>query len=218
MIHAPYRAHSLIHLCLLRTHLQADILFCCCNTLDSQHHIWLFYQTTRPLFSRHDNRFPSRHPNTRRDRTYSLSTSSRAQPKTPAGSPRIRCYDWKRFTSNWDVVVRFHYTSVDPLDLSDLFFCGSNDWCINRLCFELPVHHGHVWAAVWCVGECCGFLTKYKMSAAFPLFTLRLFQGLRMQWAVFLLAMLCLCVTQIPCALYYWGPRIRAESRFPCGD
>lgn len=61
-------------------------------------------------------------------------------------------------------------------------------------------------------------LARYTTSAVFPLFTLQMLRGLGIQWAVFLLAMISVCLLPVPWSFYYWGPQIRAKSRFPYGD
>lgn len=52
------------------------------------------------------------------------------------------------------------------------------------------------------------------VAAAFPLFSIQMYQKLGVQWATSLLAFLCLALVPFPFVLYYYGKNIRGRSRF----
>lgn len=57
-------------------------------------------------------------------------------------------------------------------------------------------------------------LSRYMLSAAFPLFALRMFQTLGVGWALSLLGFITLLMAPIPWLFWYYGPQIRARSRY----
>ncbi|KAL2214714.1 MFS general substrate transporter [Sarocladium strictum] len=57
-------------------------------------------------------------------------------------------------------------------------------------------------------------LSRYMLSAAFPLFALRMFQTLGVGWALSLLGFITLIMAPIPWLFWYYGPQIRARSRY----
>lgn len=57
-------------------------------------------------------------------------------------------------------------------------------------------------------------LSRYMLSAAFPLFALRMFQSLGVGWALSLLGFITLAMAPIPWLFWYYGPQIRARSRY----
>jgi len=57
-------------------------------------------------------------------------------------------------------------------------------------------------------------LLRYTFGAAFPLFTLQMYENLGIGWATSLLGFIAVAMLPIPWAFYYWGPRIRAKSSF----
>ncbi|RAH76519.1 MFS general substrate transporter [Aspergillus japonicus CBS 114.51] len=56
--------------------------------------------------------------------------------------------------------------------------------------------------------------SRYFLSCAFPLFTLQMFEALRVGWASTLLALLTLLLAPIPWIFWVYGPRIRQASRY----
>lgn len=60
-------------------------------------------------------------------------------------------------------------------------------------------------------------LTRYTLSAAFPLFTLQMYEGLGIAWAGSLLGFCTLVMLPIPWVLFYFGDMLRARSRYQHG-
>lgn len=52
------------------------------------------------------------------------------------------------------------------------------------------------------------------VAAAFPLFSLYMYQDLGVQWASCLLAFLCLALVPFPIIFYLYGKKIRTSSKF----
>lgn len=57
-------------------------------------------------------------------------------------------------------------------------------------------------------------LLRNMFGAVTPLFAQQMFNGMGVQWAAFLIAMVALCMAPIPWVLYYKGETIRAKSKF----
>ncbi|EED23787.1 bicyclomycin resistance protein, putative [Talaromyces stipitatus ATCC 10500] len=57
-------------------------------------------------------------------------------------------------------------------------------------------------------------LLRYIMAAAFPLFTIQMYEGLGHEWASSLLGFATLALLPVPWALYRWGPMIRRRSSY----
>jgi len=57
-------------------------------------------------------------------------------------------------------------------------------------------------------------LIRNLMGAIFPLFTTKMYTTLGFQWASALLGFIALGLAVIPFALFFWGPHLRARSRF----
>ncbi|KAF2458819.1 MFS multidrug transporter-like protein [Lineolata rhizophorae] len=58
-------------------------------------------------------------------------------------------------------------------------------------------------------------LLRYTLSAAFPLFTVQMYNTLGTGWATSLLGFVSVGMLPIPWVLFKWGPRIRARSQYP---
>lgn len=61
-------------------------------------------------------------------------------------------------------------------------------------------------------------LLRYSLAAAFPLFTLRMFEGLGVGWACSLLGFCTVAMAPIPWAFGRWGPGLREASSYQRGD
>ncbi|KAI0270438.1 major facilitator superfamily domain-containing protein [Gloeopeniophorella convolvens] len=62
-------------------------------------------------------------------------------------------------------------------------------------------------------------MIRSAVAAAFPLFTVQMFNGMGINWAATLIAGVALLLAPIPFIFYKYGPRIRAGSKFaPCMD
>ncbi|KAF8070036.1 MFS general substrate transporter [Lyophyllum atratum] len=62
-------------------------------------------------------------------------------------------------------------------------------------------------------------MIRSAVAAAFPLFTVQMFNNLGVNWAATLLALILLVLAPSPYLFYIYGPRIRARSKFaPCID
>ncbi|TVY82790.1 Polyamine transporter [Lachnellula suecica] len=55
-------------------------------------------------------------------------------------------------------------------------------------------------------------LMRYTMGAAFPLFTVQMYEKLGVKWATLLLAFVCMLMVPIPWVFYKFGPGIRKKS------
>lgn len=60
-------------------------------------------------------------------------------------------------------------------------------------------------------------LSRYLLSAAFPLFVTQMYEVLGVGWATSLLGFLSLVLAPIPWLFYYFGPRLRARSAYEHG-
>lgn len=62
-------------------------------------------------------------------------------------------------------------------------------------------------------------VARSVVGAAFPLFTTQMFEGMGVQWASTLIALVALVLVPIPFLFFKYGARIRANSKFaPCMD
>jgi DHA1 family multidrug resistance protein-like MFS transporter len=57
-------------------------------------------------------------------------------------------------------------------------------------------------------------LSRYTLSAAFPLFALQMYGRLGVGWATSLLGFFTVAMAPIPWVFYHWGPTLRARSRY----
>ena len=57
-------------------------------------------------------------------------------------------------------------------------------------------------------------LSRYTLSAAFPLFALPMYGHLGVGWATSLLGFFTIAMAPIPWVFYQWGPKLRARSRY----
>ena len=60
-------------------------------------------------------------------------------------------------------------------------------------------------------------LSRYTMSAAFPLFVTQMYEGLGVGWATSILGFAALIMAPIPWLFYWFGPRLRARSAYEHG-
>ena len=60
-------------------------------------------------------------------------------------------------------------------------------------------------------------LTRYTLSAAFPLFTLQFYRALGVGWATSILGFCTVLMAPIPWVFYRWGPGLRARSAYEHG-
>ncbi|ESK97755.1 mfs multidrug [Moniliophthora roreri MCA 2997] len=62
-------------------------------------------------------------------------------------------------------------------------------------------------------------VVRSLVAAAFPLFTVQMYEGMGINWASTLVALIALTLSPSPFLFYKYGPRIRARSEFaPCID
>ncbi|KAL9090554.1 MAG: hypothetical protein Q9159_001898 [Coniocarpon cinnabarinum] len=61
-------------------------------------------------------------------------------------------------------------------------------------------------------------LLRYIMAAAFPLFTVQMYDRLGVNWAASLLGFVAIAMLPIPWILYYWGPFLRRRSAYEMGN
>lgn len=55
------------------------------------------------------------------------------------------------------------------------------------------------------------------MGTVFPLFTAQMYHTLNFRWGGTLIAFIAAALAPIPFVLFWYGPRIRARSKFACG-
>lgn len=60
-------------------------------------------------------------------------------------------------------------------------------------------------------------LTRYTLSAAFPLFTLQFYRALGVGWATSILGFCTILMAPIPWVFYRWGPILRSRSAYEHG-
>lgn len=60
-------------------------------------------------------------------------------------------------------------------------------------------------------------LSRYTLSAAFPLFVTQMYEGLGVGWATSVLGCAALIMAPIPWLFYWFGPRLRARSAYEHG-
>lgn len=60
-------------------------------------------------------------------------------------------------------------------------------------------------------------LLRYAFGAAFPLFTIQMYQGLGIHWAGSLLGFVSLVLMPVPWVLFKWGNILRQRSSYPTG-
>ncbi|KAJ5750924.1 hypothetical protein N7533_007952 [Penicillium manginii] len=60
-------------------------------------------------------------------------------------------------------------------------------------------------------------LSRYSLSAAFPLFVTQMYEALGVGWATSVLGFAALVMAPIPWLFYYYGPRLRARSSYDHG-
>ncbi|KAI9769245.1 MAG: hypothetical protein M1840_004374 [Geoglossum simile] len=57
-------------------------------------------------------------------------------------------------------------------------------------------------------------MARYVFGAAFPLFTVQMYNRLGVAWATSLLGFLSLALLPVPWVLWTWGPEIRKKSGY----
>lgn len=57
-------------------------------------------------------------------------------------------------------------------------------------------------------------IVRYLLGAAFPLFTVQMYDALGIKWATALLAFICVLMLPIPLIFYRFGSAIRRRSRY----
>lgn len=60
-------------------------------------------------------------------------------------------------------------------------------------------------------------LSRYTLSAAFPLFITQMYEALGVAWATSLLGFMSVAMAPIPWVFYYYGPKLRARSSYEHG-
>ncbi|KAJ2975454.1 hypothetical protein NQ176_g5509 [Zarea fungicola] len=81
---------------------------------------------------------------------------------------------------------------------------------ISGVSYMVDTYSGDVVAS----GAAANSLARYGLAAAFPLFTIQMFEKLGIQWAGSLLGFLSVGLLPIPWVLFKFGPSIRALSRY----
>lgn len=60
-------------------------------------------------------------------------------------------------------------------------------------------------------------LSRYTLSAAFPLFITQMYEKLGVAWATSVLGFMSMAMAPIPWVFYYYGPKLRARSSYEHG-
>lgn len=57
-------------------------------------------------------------------------------------------------------------------------------------------------------------MLRYVMSSVFPLFTIQMYENMKIKWASTLLALICIVLVPIPWIFERWGSKLRHKSQF----
>jgi MFS family permease len=144
----------------------------------------------------------------------------KAKAKCPAGTmpaPEERLYTcmvgsfgipvglfWFAWTARTDV------HSIVPIIAGVPFGWGMSTLFFSGICYLVDTY-GALYGASAIAANA---FARYIFGAAFPLFTLQMYERLGIAWATSLLGFLSLFMLPIPLILYRWGPTLRAKTSF----
>lgn len=77
---------------------------------------------------------------------------------------------------------------------------------------DIYTPHGFVASAI-----AANVLLRYLMAGIFPLFSVQMFEHLKVQWAASLLGFISIGLAFMPFVFYRWGPALRKRSAYSSG-
>jgi len=81
---------------------------------------------------------------------------------------------------------------------------------VSLMQYMVDAYHGTTIASAASANS----LARYALGAAFPLFTLQMYERLGIEWASSLLGFIALALMPVPWAFFKFGKQIRAKSRY----
>ena len=112
------------------------------------------------------------------------------------------------FWFGWTARSSIHWAS--PAVAIMPFAWGNLCIFISLISYTVDTYHGTTVASAASANS----FARYLFSAAFPLFTVQMFQKLGIPWASSLLGFVALVQLPVPFLLFKYGKRIRARSRY----
>ena len=122
------------------------------------------------------------------------------------------CLPTSLFWFGWSARPSVHW--ISPIAAEALFGCGNLLVFVAANLYIADCYGAKYGASAWSANT----MLRYIIGAAFPLFTIQMYEGLEIPWATSLLGFLSLTFVPIPFAFYKWGPRIRASSKYQAAD
>lgn len=113
------------------------------------------------------------------------------------------------FLYAWASYYKVHW--IVPVLAEAMFACGNFMVFMAVVVYFSDVYtrHGVVASAL-----AANTLLRYILAAAFPLFSVQMFQKLGVQWAASLLGFLSIVLACMPFVFYRWGPALRKRSAY----
>ncbi|CAG9945027.1 unnamed protein product [Clonostachys rosea f. rosea IK726] len=99
---------------------------------------------------------------------------------------------------------------ASPAAAISFFAWGNISIFITTFQYKTDTYTGNVIASAASANS----LARYGFAAAFPLFTVQMYQKLGIPWASSLLGFFSLVLLPVPWVLFKYGPRIRAKSQY----
>jgi len=112
------------------------------------------------------------------------------------------------FWFGWTARPSIHWAS--PAVAIMPFAWGNLCIFISLISYTVDTYHGTTVASAASANS----FARYLFSAAFPLFTVQMFQKLGIPWAGSLLGFVALALLPVPFLLFRFGKQIRAKSRY----
>lgn len=122
------------------------------------------------------------------------------------------CLPNSLFWFGWSTRPSIHW--ISPIAAEALFGCGNLLVFVAANLYITDCYGAKYGASAWSANT----MLRYIIGAAFPLFTIQMYEGLGIPWATSLLGFLSLTFVPIPFAFHKWGPRIRASSKYQAAD
>lgn len=122
------------------------------------------------------------------------------------------CLPTSLFWFGWSARPSIHW--ISPVAAEALFGCGNLLLFLAASLYITDCYGAKYGASAWSGNT----MLRYIIGAAFPLFTIQMYEGLGIPWATSLLGFLSLTLVPIPFAFFKWGPRIRANSKYTAAD
>ena len=122
------------------------------------------------------------------------------------------CLPTSLFWFGWSARPSIHW--ISPIAAEALFACGNLLVFLAASLYVTDCYGAKHGASAWSGNT----ILRYIIGAAFPLFTIQMYEGLGIPWATSLLGFLSLILVPIPFAFFKWGPKIRAKSKYTAAD